>query len=362
MKRMILMGLWLAGSLAHAHAHAPAPASSSDLPLPLYWLDMGVLRDLESRAQEGELWKGWRLMGSPDTLRPYAHHGPVVWGERFGVAAEKLHYFVHHPGTGRADEQSLWIFADAASAKAVFEHLDREGFVALPEGEKVLGTPGKLDLLASDDFWRMDGQPVVFALKGDLLWQGRDLPAAIVPEDNSLSSLILWQSSLVALQTVLPDDARLLQASFFTIEQGLYQSEPDMAAVLALGEEKFNPEKLKELFAVQAGVPPYFGGIFADAQQGDKAVLLLALVYPDCDTAAKAQALLPERWAQWQTEYPMLAGGALDTQQVKPGIRSNLCFAVLRHTSDNPRPEEHQALSMAWHAFNRGKFSVVRML
>lgn len=358
MKKMIWMSLWLAASVAHAQA----PAASSDLPLPLYWLDMGVLRDLESRAQEGEVWQGRRLMSLPHTLRPYAQHGPVAWSERFGVAAEKLDYFAHHPDTGREDAQSLWGFADAASAKAAFAHLDREGFAALPDGEKALGTPGELDLLAIDDFWRMNGQPVVFTLKGDLLWQGSHIPAAIVPEENPLSSQILWQSSLAALQTALSEDAQLLQASFFTTEQGLHQSGPDMMAALGLGDGKLDPEKFRELFAVQAGVPPYFGGIFADAQMGDKAVLLLALIYPDCDTAAKAQALLPERWGQWQAEYPLLAGGALDTQSVKPGSRSNLCFAVLRHMSDNPRPEEHQALMTAWDAFARGKFSVVRML
>ncbi|MDO5091320.1 MAG: hypothetical protein Q4D61_07205 [Cardiobacteriaceae bacterium] len=343
--------LLLATLVCTATTHA-APAAPSDLPLPVYWLDMDVLRALEARAQEGELWQG-RIINIPPVLESAARLGPVVWSERFGVAADKLREFAHHPGEER---QGIWGFRDAASAKAAFEHLDREGFAALPGGEKALGTPGELDLIAIDEFWRPVGEPVVFALRGDLLWQGSNLPEP--PPDPWHQ--ILWQPTLSAVRTALPEDAQLLQAGIFTIEQGIQQSESDIADIL-LQPGKKDPEKIMAALApAEDGLPPYLGGVIADAQHGDKAILQLTLIYPDCDTAEKAKAALPARWQAWKMRGKMVPdSGSLDTRTLKPGQRSNHCYAMLHHVSDNPRVEEHPALRAAWGAFYRGQFGVI---
>ncbi|MDO5091319.1 MAG: hypothetical protein Q4D61_07200 [Cardiobacteriaceae bacterium] len=356
-----------------------APATPSDLPLPVYWLDLAVLRDLEPRVQEGNVWQ--RIMIPPWPLQAYAEW-PAVWGEKVGVAADKVRYFIHHANESDSEEhQTLWAFADAKNAEAAFAHLDHEGFAAQPGGAKLLGTPGEFNHAASDNFWRPYGEAVVFALRGDLLWQGHKLPAPL-PESWQQ---IRWQPTLDALRTALPEDAQLLQASFFTLERGMRQDMAEIEHILRPVEQALleNPEAdIKKILAQQGldspekimmvlglpqdGLPPYLGGVFVDAQHGDKGILLVALIYPDCDTAAKVQAALPARWEKWRKrkEYAQIVNAADDT--VAPPQRheaqgNTYCYAVLRHVSDATNPAEYLAPRIVQSNLLNNDFSVIHI-
>lgn len=335
MRKIIISALLLAGAAAYSQSATPA-----DLPLPLYWLNIGELRNLEARAQEGELWQA-RIIDIPPALQPYARLGAVAWSERFGVAADRLVAFASHRGKDMAVQESVWIFADAQSARAAFAHLDHEGFASLPDGEKALGTPGETDLVAMDDFWRPAGEPVIFTLQGNQLRQ-RSVPGATQAPTGDGA----W---LDGLQTLLPDGSKPLQATFFSAEQGMKQGLPGM-------------DKMSMEAVLEDGLPPYRGGVFVDVQHGDKASFLLAFAYDDCTQAQVAQGLLPQRWAAWQASWDekhrVQPGGEVDAAQIK---LEGGCLAVLRHASDNLRVEEHPALKQVWHAFSLRDFSVTRM-
>ncbi|MDO5091318.1 MAG: hypothetical protein Q4D61_07195 [Cardiobacteriaceae bacterium] len=358
MKKLLLAAL-IATTITHA-----APREASNLPLPLYWLDMAVLRDLKAQADGDEWWRVRRIGATKSSTSPSVAERAA----KFGAAADKLRYFAEHPSDSGEEDQYLWAFADAASAEAAFALLDSQGFAALPSGEKALGTPGEIDWDNAknwDVVWQPNGFAVVMERRDDLLWQGSKLRSAMpAPAQQSH-----WQSTLDTLRAALPENAQALQASFFRKENGLRQGIIGVWEAMTEGKEdadKPSEEAVEVALVAKGGLPPYLGGVLIDAQHGDKAIFLIALAYPDCDAADKAQAALPARWETWREErahkyLPIAAGNSIDTLQIRETAGDQYCYAVLRHVSASANPAEHPALRTVWQAFLLRDFNVINI-
>ncbi len=294
-------------------AQIPAGAfeEAASFPLPIYLADPQALAALSGgdlAAQEIRMravypigagfWEVWRQTGAG------------AWRETTGTALEDLS-FVAVMGQPPLVVSVLGMETPEAVQGLLAKLAERKGFEPVEGLEDALinGEPMKQDFGRRNpaDPWRGSiGQAVAVGGKGAALIHA-PTPEAIgflrAMERSALETPAL-ATALAGLESVA-GEGEALQALSFTpvlgLEAGfdpaelLLRARPgqDMAALRAEIEAR--------MAETARGLPPYFGGLLADAQIQGRPALVVSLAYPDCATA---QAAAERSAGLWRVELP----------------------------------------------------------
>jgi hypothetical protein len=256
----------------------------------------------------------------------------AAWDVKAGLPFDEISYFA---GFGSPPMSiSYWGLRDSSAAGRLMEALGERGFTPVGgAGSGILGNGAPNAISPKDrdpsDPWRGPLGRSAFVMP-----IGNAILKAPVPEamaqlartDPSAADNAFVAVALDGLDGMLDEDrGTIVQAAVLSPGLGLEQFDPARLLSSAPGDIAAAKAAL-EAGAADAGkgVPPYFSGILADVDGGDRPVMIVSLAYPECATADAAVAKLESRW----TEGPGTSVEAeIDGQSVStPG---GLCAAVV---------------------------------
>ncbi|MDD2867151.1 hypothetical protein [Neomegalonema sp.] len=319
-------------------AQIPAEAyeEASSFPLPIYLADPRALAELSGGdlAAQGIRMRAFFPIGA-GFWEVWRQTGAEAWRATTGTDLKDL-TFVAVMGQPPAVVSVLGMESPEAVQGVLARLAERTEFEPVEglEGALINGEPMKQDFARRDpaDPWRGSlGQAVAVGGKGAALIHA-SAPEAIRflrgVERSALETPIL-ATALAGLESVA-GEGEALQASPFTPVLGL-ESGFDPAEILLRARPGQDMAALRaEIEARMAettrGVPPYFGGLLADAQIQGRPALVVALAYPDCGTA---QAAAEASAGLWRAELPEPAAevSASHVEGVE-GVEG-LCAAVI---------------------------------
>lgn len=306
-----MRSILFAAGIALAAAAPAAAQSTFDLRLSLWMVPATIFASGEAElARFVSIAEAAKLGDEVDMLqrlefgaelRPIAslRYGPAQWSAGAGVDLADVQFFVGYgrpPGT-----VAIWGFSSDTEAAALLDSLRDRGFAPVRGFENVLanGAPNAVNLAARDPAnpWLGPmGQTSAVAPFGIALVQSAD-PALTAKgidfwADQSVAEAAPVRVMLDGVEASLT--GQVLQALLVSPRFGLIAAQPDLGTATTVDGARQQVEAAVE--AAAQGVPPYLMGLLLDVQVGEQPGLVVALAYPDCDTAEMANAILAERW------------------------------------------------------------------
>lgn len=234
------------------------------------------------------------------------------WKDKTGLEPGEFRFVA---GFGQAPGQiAVMGLPEAADVEALLGRLDAGEFdpvegVEGAEGALINGEPMAFafDRRSLDDPWRGQiGQAVAVAGKdAALIYSPTPEPISfMLGFDRSLAENPISATALTGAEAAAAAaQGELLQAMLFSPALGLEGYDP---SALMFSPNRGDPAALRAeiqaaMEAARFGLPPYFGGVFADAQIDGRPALVISLAYPDCETAAAAAEEAAQRW---RAEFP----------------------------------------------------------
>jgi len=263
-----------------------------------YFVDIEALNGLAAGGEGAQPFA--RIMSGAEIngLVTYAGTEPAEWESKAGTSGDTLRYFT---GYGRQPNGvSFWGLTNESAAEDMIANLATLGFEAagapgvIGNGEPMRFDPQKRD---PADPWRTRVGAAQFAVaKGNTVIQAQNpQEAALAAADQpALGEQPAMQVVLDGLEAAA-GDASIVQAVVISPLFGLTGLDP--AAVLSMsGDMSETRQNIEAQMAeLDAGIPPYMGGIVADLG-GERQGVVMALAYPDCTIAGEAADQIAERW------------------------------------------------------------------
>lgn len=281
------------------------------------------------------------------------------WQEKSGMPLKDIRYFA---GFGQAPyEVVLWGLQDEAAAQGLVTALGDRGFTpAKLPGVVGNGEPLADDLAMADpgDPWRSRvGAARFAAAKGDVVISATT-PAAMPmlrADGPSAADNPVIGAALDGLSQAVGDGV-VVQAMVVSPVMGLVTLDPVDLLLPQAGNLAQVRERLAErVEAGRTGIPPWFGGILADAQL-DGPAAILSLSYADCETAETAAQLMETRW---QTLMPEPAQGVLTSGT--HATNGGLCAATLTVASPGTDAASNPAFDVMLRMHMQRAFAVLNI-
>ncbi|MDR7126351.1 hypothetical protein [Pseudotabrizicola sp. 4114] len=283
------------------------------------------------------------------------------WHERAGVDLQDVRYFV---GYGEPPNTvTVWGLADDDTATDLVTTLTNGDFK--PVGEEGIignGEPRIADLTLADRGmpWRSPvGAPTFAGAKGNVLIQASTpdtLPGMLGDfGDSGLDRHPMVQALTAGLEVAVGDQT-IVQAVLISPAFGFASIDP--SAIMPGGGRDIDAIRnhLKaQITSGSAGIPPFLGGLIADAH-ADHPAVAISLAYPDCETADLAATLIEERWA---TSMPDVAQGTTSTATSEHP--DGYCAAVLTVTGDGTDKSLNPLFSTFFDMNARREFTVLQV-
>ena len=320
-----------------------------------YFIDAGLMTELgkaDFRAMS-------RLMFGPiKQITEQTVDNDSAWWSKTGTTPDKLRYFA---GFGRSPAVvTLWGLTDAAAADDMMATLGTFGFEnagapgVIGNGEPMKMDPQKRD--ATDPWRTMIGAAQFAAVKGSAVVQAQNPQSAmlVAAEQPSLGENPTMKTALAGIEQSAGDRA-VLQAMVISPLFGMSGLDP--AAFLSpTGDLEETQEKIEQQMEdLQAGIPPYLGGIVADFE-GDGQGIGIALTYPDCEIAQAAADTLSARWVE-------MAGAEAQGEivaETAEGI-DGLCATAFTVSLENDNPVQNPAYRAVTESYMRNEVGVLQI-
>lgn len=229
-----------------------------------------------------------------------------AWNTKAGLPFDEISYFA---GFGSPPMSiSYWGLRDASAAKNLMDALGERGFTPVGGAASGIlgnGAPNAISPKDRDpsDPWRGPLGRSAFAMPiGNAILKAPapEAMAQLARTDPSAADNVFVAAALDGLDGMLDGDGgTIVQAAVLSPGLGLEQFDP--APLLSSSPGNIAAAKAAIEAGAEAagkGIPPYFGGILADVDADDRPVMIVSLVYPDCDIADAAVARLKSRWAE----------------------------------------------------------------
>lgn len=253
----------------------------------------------------------------------------AAWEAAGGVGLDDVRYFA---GFGQPPVVlTLWGLTDSATVGQVMDGLSARGFAPVAEHTAMWANGASMEV----DFaqrepgnpWRGDlGQSSFVGPAGDALVHasGPAPVAFVMGAGGGAADNVIIATALAGLDMAVGDHA-LVQAMVFSPAIGL-SAGPDMSGLIT---PNVTPAQVQEAYAAAIaaageGVPPYFGGIVADVQFGERPGVSVALSYGDCAMAEQAASVAETRW-----HASLAHAGAVETEAMAVAFGDAGCAAVL---------------------------------
>lgn len=346
--------------LRDALAKVPEIILSQSAPVQFNFVDIAALHTLA--ATEGKL-NAKLLMraavgGALPAYNALQMSGPEAWNEKSSIAIADVRYlagFGDPPNT-----VSIWGLEGIDAAASLMLALDAGEFDSVGE-EGILGngTPMAMDISKRNpaDPWRSNVGAATFAAARDNAIIQAAMPQALqmmLADAPTAGGNTIVLAALDGLETILNEDL-LVQAMLISPAFGLGSIDP--AALLTQGSDIDSiRQKLEaEVESGSRGIPPYFGGVIADSQ-GEQPAVLVSLTYADCETAGIAAQEMERRW---RDSMPGGAQGDLQSAGVEAG--NGLCAATLKLAGDSSDSLSNPAFGGLFDAYLRRSFTVLQI-
>lgn len=341
--------------LRNALSKVPEIILSQSAPVQFNFVDIAALHTLA--ATEGKL-NAKLLMRAAvgGALPPYnalQMSGPDAWYEKSSIAITDVRYlagFGDPPNT-----VSIWGLEGIDAAASLMAALDAGEFDSVGE-EGILGngTPMAMDLSKRNpaDPWRSNVGAATFAAARDNAIIQAAMPQALqmmLADAPTAGGNTIVLAALDGLETILGEDL-LVQAMLISPAFGLGSIDP--AALLTQGSDidSIRQRLEAEVESGSRGIPPYFGGVIADSQ-GEQPAVLVSLTYADCETAGIAAQEMKRRWRD-----SMRGGAQSDLQSAGVEAGNGLCAATLKLAGDS-----NPAFGGLFDAYLRRSFTVLQI-
>lgn len=344
-----------------ALAKVPEIILSQSAPVQFNFVDIAALHTLaatQSGKLNAKLLMRAAIGGALPAYNALQMSGPDAWNEKSSIAIADVRYLA---GFGDLPNTvSIWGLEGSNAAASLMAALDAGEFDLVgEEGIHGNGTPMAMDISKRNpaDPWRSSVGAATFAAARDNAIIQAAMPEALpmmLADAPAAGGNPIVVAALGGLEAILGDDL-LVQAMLISPAFGL--GSLDAAALLTQGGDIDSiRQKLEaELEAGSRGIPPYFGGIIADSQ-GEQPAVLVSLTYADCETAGIAAQGM-ER--SWRDLMPDSAQGELQSADVEAG--DGLCAAILKIVGESGDGLSNPAFGGLFDAYLRRSFTVLQI-
>lgn len=345
--------------LRNSLAKLPDTVLNTSAAIQFSFVDMAAFHDLAGAEGLNRTVLARAMVGG--MLPPYntlQTHGPDAWNEKSFVDLKDLRYLA---GFGDAPKTvTIWGLKDEDAAASLIAALDAADFDPVdPDGVIGNGEPLAIDPTKMNiaDPWRSRvGAATFAAAKGDAVIQApvpTPLPVLLGQGPNMAESAVV-SAALEGLKETL-GDGLLVQAMLISPVFGLGGLDLDALLTIDLDLDRAREQLEAKLEAGTEGIPAYFGGLIADVQ-GEQPAVLISLGYSDCAIAESAAEQMAQRWTD---TMPEAAQGALETAHVE--TPDSLCAATLKVTGTSAAGSANPIFQAMFDAYLRRDFTVVQI-
>lgn len=328
-----------------------------------FFIDAQAWRGLEKSGPSAD---GMRRLSMAAWISPLEAigYGLDQWSANAKVPFDEISYFASF---GRAPGNvTYWGLKDKQAVGQFVDRLKQGDFAAVDAGgvAGVLanGKANQMDLKKANpaDPWRgaMGKASFVMPLDAALVQasapDGMKRLARPAPSVADSEVVAAW---LAGLKEAVPADrGQIVQAALISPVLGL--SAVDPAKVLL--SPRADAETMKENFNAAVaegarGIPPYFGGVLADAQIDKAPAVVMALSYADCATARQAVEGIDAAWKE------SLANKVQATFSGRAVEAGKLCAAVVSLASPSVGNAGNPILSQVMDSYMRREFTLLQI-
>ena len=321
-------------TLGDALSKFPQSVLMSSEPIQAYFVDMTLLQELGKKAGAEQGLAAERMdFAMIDALKPLMMGGVETWTRNSGIDLAKLRYFA---GMGVPPQTvSVWGLDSEATTKNLMGSLSEGEFEPVgANGVIGNGEPMNVNITAREigNPWRDEmGRATFLSRSGDALVQSStpDAVAGFLQNDETAIDHPVVATLLGSLDAV-SDAGGVVQAMLISPAFGLQSVDPRSLNLSgSVNMDELRRQLKSAMEQAGTGIAPYFGGIIADLQE-DQPALVMALAYPDCDMARAAAESVKQRWEDTMTE----SGPATVETSTFEGS-DGLCAAVVAVARDS---------------------------
>lgn len=323
------------------------------------FVDMAALHELAGAEGLNRTVLARAMVGG--MLPPYntlQTHGLDAWSEKSFVDLKDLRYLA---GFGDAHTTvTIWGLKGEDAAASLIAALDAADFDAVgPDGVIGNGEPLAADRtkMNTADPWRSRVGAATFAApKGDAVIQAPVPPPlpVLFEQGPKMAERAVVNAAFEGLEGTL-GDWLLVQAMLISPVFGLGGLDLNAPLTIDLDLDMAREQIEAKLKARTEGIPAYFGGLIADVQ-GDQPAVLISLSYSNCALAERAAEQMAQRWTD---TMPEAAQGALEIALVE--APDGLCAATLKVTGTSAAGSANPVFQALFDAYLRRDFTVVQI-
>lgn len=343
----------------------PETILSDPVPDLALFVDMSVVSDLAGAPPSVGHLHRTSIGGSMRPIDTLRRGEPDEWSRNAGVEISEVRYFASF-GTPPHD-LTIWGLESAERAEALMADLAEKDFEPISEAGLsnglANGAPMHTDLAKRDPAnpWRGEiGQASFVAAHGNAILHaaGPQSVASIQQSAGSPSAAgnLIVETALSGIDQGA-GGARIVQAMLISPTLGLKAADPMVGFLSNRGDTDAIRKELEAAMAEAGkGIPPYFGGILADAQIDNRPTLLISLTYPDCETATAATQQIAARWEESM-------GGQVESEVRTASIDNSglACAALVTVLADEADGVQNVVFDAAMAAIMRRQFPVLQI-
>jgi hypothetical protein len=302
-------------NLQQALAQIPQTALSNPDAMQVTFVDIKAWRGLDEAAPSADAMRRLALVQQIPALQPIGY-GLDEWSSHAKIAFDDVAYFAafgQAPGT-----VTYWGLKDQDRVSQLLESLKSSDFAA---GDPANAKDPWRGTMGTARFVLPLGQALVDTASADAIKQLAQ-PGPSVAESDVILTAIAGLNHAVA-----PDEGAIVQAAVISPILGAEGIDPEKLLAAAALDHDAARQQLEAMVKEQGrGLPPYLGGIIADAQIKAAPAVAIALAYPDCQTADKALEAIKSAWGEMKAaQNAQFSGESLAADK--------LCAAVVTLTA-----------------------------
>ncbi|MBB1626418.1 hypothetical protein A9974_14400 [Achromobacter sp. UMC71] len=349
-------------SLQQAFKQLPPMVLGAPEAMQVFFMDVQAWRGLEKTGPSPE---GLRRLAFAPFIRPLESlgYGLDPWSLNAKVSFDDVSYFA---GFGQAPANiSYWGLKDKQAVAKLVADLKQGDFAAVDgdvPGLIANGAAGAMDMKKGNpkDPWRGMMGKTSFVLPRDTALiqasSAADMKRLAQPAPSVADNEIVAAAVAGLKEGVPADRGRIVQAVVISPVIGLAAIDP--AKVLLASGADINTAKQNLQAAAEAngrGIPPYFGGIIADAQIDNLPAVVVSLSYADCATAKQA---VDGIGAAWKESMAAAVEAKISGRTVEAG---KLCAAVVNLTSPKAENAGNPILAQVMNRYMRRELTLLQI-
>lgn len=350
-------------TLQHALTQIPQATLSAPDAMQVFFVDVQAWLGLE---QSGPSPDGMRRLSMAAWISPLEAigYGLDQWAGNAKVPFDQISYFA---AFGQAPGNiTYWGLQDKQAVGQLVDRLKQGDFVAVEAGgvAGVLanGEARQMDLKKANprDPWRGAMGKASFVMPRDAALIQAAAPDGmkrLSQPGPSVADSEVVAAAVAGLKDAVPAGrGQIVQAAVISPVLGLSAVDPAQVLLSPRADAKTVQENFKVAAAANArGIPPYFGGLLADAQIEQAPAVVISLAYADCATARQAVDGIDAAWKE------SMAGAVQASFAGRAVEAGKLCAAVVSLVAPKAGNAGNPILSQVMSRYLRREFTLLQI-